>query len=78
MAEKLTTASIVNIRELVVGDRVCRKGGQGDPLFIVALFADPGELIPSDHSGTVYCDFEGNPGDVLEFKIDEIVKILEK
>lgn len=77
MAEKLTTASIVNIRELIVGDRVCRKGGQGDPLYVVALFADPGELIPSDHSGTVYCDFNGNPGDVLEFNIDEIDKILE-
>ncbi len=77
MVEKLTTTPIVNIRELVVGDRVCRKKGQGDPLFVVALFGDPGELIPSDHSGTVYCDFEGNPGDVLEFNIDEIDKILE-
>lgn len=77
MAEKLTTASIVNIHELVVGDRVCRKGGQGDPLYVVALFGDPGELIPSDHSGTVYCDFKDNPGDIIEFNIDEIDKILE-
>lgn len=77
MAGRPITASIVNIRELVVGDKVCKKEGQGDPLFVVAVFADPGELIPSDHSGTVYCDFEGNPGDVLEFNIDEIDKILE-
>jgi len=76
MSEKLTTTSIVNIREILVGDKVCEKG-HDKQLFVVAAFADPGELVPSDHSGTVYCDFEGNPGDVLEFNIDEIDKILE-
>lgn len=76
MADIVKT-SIVNIREVLIGDKVCRKG-QDEPLFVVATFADPGELVPSDHTGIVYCDFEGNPGDVLEFKIDEIDKILDK
>ena len=77
MAEKHITTPIVNIRELAVGDMVCRKEEPDTTLFVVAVFANPSELIPSDHLGTVYCDFEGNLGDVLEFNVDEIYKILE-
>ena len=76
MAELVTT-SIVNIRELHIGDKVCKKVHH-TPLFVVGIFADPGELVPSDHTGTIYCDFEGSTGDVLEFNVDEIDKILDK
>jgi len=75
MAELVTT-SIVNISELRIGDKVCKKGHH-TPLFVVGLLADPGELVPSDHTGTIYCDFYGSTGDVLEFNVDEIEKIVE-
>lgn len=75
MAELVTT-SIVNIRELHIGDKVCKKGHH-TPLFVVGLLADPNELVPSDHTGAIYCDFDGSTGDVLEFNVDEIEKIVE-
>lgn len=75
---KLITTSIVNIREVLIGDRVCQKG-HDTPMFVVATFADAGTLgMPEDHTGSVYCDFPDNPGDVFEFTIDEIDKILDK
>lgn len=76
------TTSITNINELHIGDMVCKKGqvdpyeASGRPLFVVGLFAEPDELTPSCHTGTVYCDFEDNPGDVLEFSVDELDKII--
>lgn len=76
MADIVKT-SIVNVREIHIGDKVCRKG-HDEPVIVVAIFNEPGELVPSDHTGTVYCDFEGNPGDVLEYRIDEIDKILSE
>lgn len=68
-----TTKPINNIRELRIGDVICRKGGDKS-VFVVAIFADPGTLgyQPADHTGMVYADFADNPGDVLEFKLDDI------
>ena len=75
---KLITTSVVNVSELRIGDKVCFKGHE-EPLFVVGIFAAPDAVCESkDHTGSVYMDFPGNPGDVLEAEIDEIYKILDK
>lgn len=51
-------------QEIRIGDKV--KDRNGFEFEVVALFKD----------GTVYCDFEGNEGDVWEFKVDELKKVL--
>ena len=82
MANKYKTVPITNIRELRIGDVVAWKHpmGYGEPVFVVAIFADPGTLgfQPEDYTGSVYCDFADNPGDVLEYKITEIVKCVDE
>ena len=80
---------VKSIRDLQIGDEICdvsnipfnRKQVERH-CFVVALFADKGTLgfEPEDYRGTIYGDFPGNPGDVLEFdlatdKIDKIFRI---
>lgn len=50
----------MTIQEIRIGDKV--QDRNGFKFEVVALFKD----------GTVYCDFEGNEGDVWEFKVDEL------
>lgn len=77
MEKKYKATPINNIREILIGDKVCFKGHE-DPLFVVGIFAAPDAVCESkDHTGTVYMDFPDNPGDVLEAEIDEIYKILD-
>ena len=74
---KLITTDVVNISELRIGDKVCLKGHE-EPLFVVGIFAAPDAVCESkDHTGTIYMDFPGNPGDVLEFDLskDDVCKI---
>lgn len=78
--ENLTNiVPVSNIRELRIGDMICRKGNEEHtPLYVVAIFADPTptpDFQPEDNTGTIYADFPDNPGDVIEFTLEEIDKI---
>lgn len=70
------------IQDLRIGDEITKMENEQPIMhcFVVAIFAEPGTLgqLPDECTGTIYGDFEDNPGDVLEFDLsqDVIYKIL--
>ena len=66
----MKTIPVINIRDLRIGDIVLNPITK-DQLFVVAIFADAGTLgfQPEDKTGTIYCDFADNPGDVIEYDL---------
>ena len=72
---------VTSIRDLRIGDEICLRTIKF-PVYVVALFADAGTLgfQPEDCTGTIYGDFEDNPGDVLEFNLakEEVCLIKRK
>ncbi|HEY8366414.1 MAG TPA: hypothetical protein VIL57_04615 [Bacteroidia bacterium] len=54
----------MTIQEIRIGDKV--QDRNGFEFEVVSLFKD----------GTVYCDFEGNEGDVWEFKVEELERVV--
>lgn len=68
----MNTTPVINIRDLRIGDIVLNPITK-DQLFVVAVFADPGTLgfQPADKTGTIYCDFADNPGDVFEYDLSK-------
>lgn len=66
----MNTTHVINIRDLRIGDVVLNPITKTQ-LFVVAILADPGTLgfQPADKTGTIYCDFADNPGDVIEYDL---------
>lgn len=59
---------IKDIKDLRIGDMIVEKNHrESTPMEVVAIFSD----------GDIYCDFDGNEGDVWEFDInkDRIFKV---
>lgn len=72
------TEPVKNISELRVGDIIASKISHF-PMFVVGVFAESGTLgfDAEDYTGTVYADFPDNEGDVFEFNLKEIEKVVK-
>lgn len=60
----------MKITELHIGDRV-RDKHTAFPMIVVGIFTTKYQLN-NPEAGTVYLDFEGNEGDVLECDVKEL------
>lgn len=72
---------VKNISQLRIGDTVMEEGNKF-PMTVVGIFSDSHEYIknPLDNTGTIYCDWDGNEGDVWEYWLrrDKIIKIIQE
>lgn len=59
----------MKIEDLRIGMKVCEIGTRF-PMIVTGIFSTLDDMAAN--KGTVYCDFEGNEGDIWEVDINEL------